>query len=193
MNAITLQKRNHLIAVAVVTLGLMAAIWFTLIQKQQRQLGLIERKLVETRKKLDQTRKTLASATQLKETLATASAELAAKEENMASGDYYSWIINQIRHFKLAYDVDIPQFGSIIGPANVTLLPGFPYKQVALTISGTGYYHDVGRFIADYENQFPCARIENLELEPAPVSASTIKEKLSFRMNVVVLVKPEAS
>ena len=192
MNAITLQKRNHLIAVAVVTLGLMAAIWFALIQKQQRQLGLIERKLVETRKKLDQTRKTLASAPQLKETLATASAELAAKEENMASGDYYSWIINQIRHFKLAYDVDIPQFGSIIGPANVTLLPGFPYKQVALTISGTGYYHDVGRFIADYENQFPCARIENLELEPAPVSASTIKEKLSFRMNVVTLVKPEA-
>jgi hypothetical protein len=62
-----------------------------------------------------------------------------------------------------------------------------------LTIGGTSYYHDLGKFIADFENQFPLFRVLNLEMEPAPSVAGAEKEKLSFKMDVVALVKPGPS
>jgi hypothetical protein len=71
----------------------------------------------------------------------------------------------------------------------VTLLPKFPYKQVVMTIIGTAYYHDLGKFIADYENEFPTSRIMNLDLSPASVQSADEKEKLAFKFDIVSLVK----
>ena len=53
----------------------------------------------------------------------------------------------------------------------------------------TGYYHDVGKFISDFENNFPHGRVVNLIVEPVS-SADPGNEKLSFRMDVIALVKP---
>ena len=38
---------------------------------------------------------------------------------------------------------------------DVNLLPNFPYKQATLTVAGTAHFHDLGRFLADFENQIP--------------------------------------
>ena len=116
--------------------------------------------------------------------------ELKAGEQDMASGDAYLWMVNTIRQFKLGHDVDISQFSGISNP-DVTLYPHFPYKQVEITIGGTAYYHDLGRFIADFENQFQHMRIQSLSLEPPPVPSGNDREKLSFRMQIVALEKPE--
>ena len=72
------------------------------------------------------------------------------------------------------------------------LLPSFPYKQIQFTINGTAYYHDLGKFIADFENNFPHARMVNLVIEPAS-GADSSNEKLSFRMDIIALVKPNPS
>jgi hypothetical protein len=82
---------------------------------------------------------------------------------------------------------------------DVDLLPHFPYKQLKITVSGTAFYHDLGKFIADFENAFPHMRVVNLALEPAtggnsPASATSgaspgVNEKLSFKMDIVTLVK----
>jgi hypothetical protein len=68
----------------------------------------------------------------------------------------------------------------------VDLFTAFPYKQIRFTINGKAYYHDLGKFIADFENNFPHARVVNLVID----SASSDGEKLSFRMDIIVLVKP---
>ena len=71
------------------------------------------------------------------------------------------------------------------------MLPQFPYKQIRVNINGTAYYHDLGKFIADFENTFPHIRIVNLTIEPVN-TADPGNEKLSFRMDIVALVKPNS-
>jgi hypothetical protein len=117
---------------------------------------------------------------------------LATAEELMASGDLYAWIINTVRNFKTKHPaVDIPQF-STIQVGETTLLPKFPYRQATLTVAGKAYYHDLGSFISDFENEFPYIRLQNLVLEPGSSTDGTYSEKLAFRMDIVALVKPEA-
>ncbi len=122
--------------------------------------------------------------------LAETAKQLARFEDGMASGDLYSWAITTLRQFKASYNkVEIPQFSTIDGPKDVPLIPRFPYKQAALTVGGTAYFYDFGRFVADLENQFPYMRVLNLSLEPAS-GARDDKEKLNFRMDIAALVKP---
>ena len=109
----------------------------------------------------------------------------------MASGDAYSWVVNLLRRFKLPYKVEIPQVNQPTAPTDVNLLPSFPYKQVTLKVSGTGYYDDFGKFIADFENEFPHVRVANWSLEPAATGTSA-GEKLQFTVDLIVLVKPNA-
>ncbi len=71
----------------------------------------------------------------------------------------------------------------------VDLLSKFPYKQLKVTVNGTAYYHDLGKFIADFENTYPHARITNLTLEPAGNTGDN-SEKLAFRMDIVALTNP---
>lgn len=183
-------KRRQVVLVGLVTACVLVAMGFGLIAPQQRSLKTLAASMEASQRKLDTVRKALAGAPKLEEQLAAESARLAEHEEYMATGDYYSWVINQIRQFKLSYRVDIPQFGPIVGPADMPMLPNFPYKQVTLSVGGTGYFHDIGRFIADYENEFPYSRIQNLEIEPAVAQSAGDKEKLLFRMEIVTLVKP---
>ena len=107
----------------------------------------------------------------------------------MPSGDLYASMVNTLRKFKLGRRVDIPQFNSAGTALDVNLLPKFPYKQVVMTIVGTAYYHDLGQFIADYENEFPTSRVLNLDLSPASVQSPDDKEKLAFKLELVSLVK----
>ena len=65
-----------------------------------------------------------------------ANKQLAAAEADMASGDLYSWAINNIRQFKQPYKVEMPQFSTIDGPKDFFMLPSFPYKQATLTVAG---------------------------------------------------------
>jgi type II secretion system (T2SS) protein M len=104
----------------------------------------------------------------------------------MASGDLYSWTYNTIRLFKAPYQVDIPDVGHP-DVGTMDLLPDFPFKQVRFTVTGTAYYHDLGKFIADFENKFPHMRVVNLQIQPADATGSN--EKLSFKMDIVALVK----
>ena len=65
------------------------------------------------------------------------------------------------------------------------MLPEFPYSQAIVTVSGSAYYYEFGKFLADLENHFPYMRVQNLNLEPGFGSNRGRKEKLSFRMEIV--------
>jgi hypothetical protein len=108
-------------------------------------------------------------------------------ETDMASGDLYSWVINTVRQFKAPYRVDIPQFSPLGPTTDVNLLPSFPYKQTTFSVQGTAYYHDFGRFLADFENQFPHVRVLNLSLDLDATSQDP--ERLSFRMDIAALIR----
>ena len=62
-----------------------------------------------------------------------------------------------------------------------------------MTIAGTGHFHDLGRFIADFENQNPHVRLLNLTLDFKGASPLAGEEELSFKMDIVTLVKVNPS
>lgn len=189
MNKLSKEKRNQLILAVGAIVLLLAGIYFTLICYQQGNLLAVGARKATTDKKMSEIRDSIKNSRQIEAELLVVSNKLAFQEEDMPSGDLYAAMVNTLRKFKLGHKVEIPQFNSPGTAVDVTLLPKFPYKQVVMTIIGTAYYHDLGKFIADYENQFPTSRILNLDLSPASVQSANEKEKLAFKLDIVSLVK----
>jgi hypothetical protein len=193
MNSLSKEKRDQLVLVVLLTCGVLLALWFGLIRFQQQSLGVLAQSKISAEQKLEQVRQAIETADLIEVRLKEAQQRLAKVESSMASGDLYSWTIDTLRRFKLGYKVEIPQFSQIDGPKDMTMLAGFPYKQASMTISGTAFYSDFGKFVADFENEFPYMRILNLSLEPVPALVGADKEKLNFRLELSALVKNTAS
>lgn len=192
MKHLSKEKKQHLLLVIIGTLVILAGLWFGLISWQQGKLAKLSSERDGTKITLDGMKDTIDRAATIAEEVAAEKQRLADAEAQMASGDHYAWIINTIRGFKAKHPkVDIPQYSTIL-IEDTNVLPKFPYQQATLTVSGTAYYHDLGKFIADFENEFPYIRLENLEIQQAPTLGAGYTEKLAFRVDVVALIKPEA-
>src|SRR5215831_9313214 len=110
---ITKEKRTQLILTAVVTLALLASVYFMLIRPQQQKLDLLAENRTTANKKLQDINDTKRSSAAIETELTQVSAKLAAQEKNMASGDEYVWLLSTIRQFKLGYKIEIPQYSTI--------------------------------------------------------------------------------
>lgn len=192
MTRLSKEKKQHLLLVCVGVVGVLAGLWFGLINWQNSQLAKLNADRAAAQLKLDGMIDTSKREGQIAAELAQETRRLQEAELQMASGDLYAWIINTVRDFKTGYPaVDIPQF-STIQVGDTTLLPKFPYRQASLTVAGKACYHDLGKFIADFENRFPYIRLQNLVLEPTTDLDGGNSQKLAFRMDIIALVKPEA-
>jgi hypothetical protein len=184
------EKRTQFILVIFCTLAVLGLIGFALIRPQYQTLSNIAKTESDERVKLQNIKDTIKKAGNTTAQLSNVVSNLSSAEEDMASGDNYAWTYDTIRKFKASYRVDIPTIGQP-SPGDVDVLPRFPYKQIKVTISGTAYYHELGRFIAEFENTFPHIRVVNLAIEPFNTSEPG-NEKLTFRMDIVALVKPNS-
>ena len=183
------EKRKHLFGVVAGTVAVVATLCYFLIQGGYERLSRIDQKKIDAQAKLEQMEKTVARAKEVETAYNEAQAALEAKEAGMASGDIYSWMHGTIRRFQRTYKVEIPQIGSVSPTVPVDLLPRFPYQQASVTIAGSAYYHDLGQFVSDFENNFPLMRVLNLSVERNAAAAAD-RDKLSFKMDIVTLVKP---
>ena len=189
MNKLSKEKQQQLIFVGFVTAIVVGLLYFLLIRTQQSsragKLDEIERltKEVETAEALKK------SGPQTLADLEAEKAKLDTMEKGIASGDLYAWVIMTVNKFKMGHNVDIPNFSREERvPAGI--YPEFPYDAVKYTLKGTAYYHDLGRFIAEFENKFPYIRIQNLDISPEGGSSNAADaEKLVFRFELVVPLK----
>lgn len=186
------EKRDHLILVVLITAVAICGMGFGLIRSQYASLKRIRNSERDAAATLQTMKDSINRAEQIETELATVGKALGALEESMASGDPYSWAIDMVRRFRIAYKVDVPVISQPV-VSETTLLSAFPYKQASFALSGTGFYHDIGRFIADFENQFPEIRIVNLRLSPIASLVNEDKEKLEFKMDIVALMRPNPS
>src|SRR5690349_7219460 len=182
LSKLSKEKRNQLILVVLLTLGAVAGLGLGLVKFQKDNLVRLADRKAAAEKKLAQMEDAVKHSTRIQTDLAEAKLTLSQLESDIApAGDLYSWLISTIRSFKAPYKVEIPQYSQIGPTADMTMLPGFPYKQASMTIAGKAHYHDLGRFLADFENKFPHIRILNLALDvdgnPQEV------EMLAFRMD----------
>jgi Tfp pilus assembly protein PilO len=188
MNNLPKEKRDRLILVGMSTLFLLGLIGFGLIRPQYDNISAINAKISAARKDLQSKEDTIKKADPVSTQLADLTYTLSQAEGDMVSGDPAQWIYNTIRNFKEHYKVDI-SVNSQLSMGEVDLLPHFPYKQLKVTVGGTAYYHDLGKFIADFENTFPHTRFANLTLEPVGGTGDN-SEKLTFRMDIIALANP---
>ena len=195
MNKLPKEKRDRIIAVAIATVIAIAGIWYGLIRPQQAKLGDSARTTIKAQEKVTNAKRRVEKEKPIQIELDAARQGLKAIEDEMASGDLYSWIIVTVNKFRAAHRVEIPQF-SREQVREVNVIPGFPYKGATFTVRGTAYYHDLGKFIADFENTFPHVRLLNLEIEPVNLPSPSAQskpeeqERLSFKMDIVTLIKP---
>ena len=187
------EKLNRLILVILATLIAIAGLYFGLIRRQNENLVRLAQQKAAAAKKLQLIREAIHRADQIKAQLDEAKTALTGAESDIASGDLYAWVIDWLRQYKAPYKVEIPQFSQLGAPADVNLLPRFPYKQTTLTVAGTAHYHDLGRFLSDLENQFPHVRLLNLSLDVNAISPSAETETLTFKLDIVTLAKPNPS
>jgi hypothetical protein len=187
------EKRNYLILVVLGTLVAVSGLYYSMIRRQHDNLVLLAREKSGAVSKLKVVLGAIHQADRIKAELEDAKVMLAASESDVASGDLYAWVINSLRQFKAPYKVEIPQFSQLGPVSDVNLLAHFPYKQATLTVAGTAHFHDLGRFIADFENKFPHVRLLNLSLDANAPSENAEPETLSFKMDIVMLVKANPS
>ncbi|MBC8002323.1 MAG: hypothetical protein H7X97_07015 [Opitutaceae bacterium] len=189
MKKISKEKRNQIVLAVVMVLVVIGGLWSFLIRFQHSGLRELATKKAASENKQARVQEIIRDSKQIEEQMLIVSNKLAAQERSMPAGDLYLSMVSSVRQFKQAYEIEIPQF-SLGGPeVPLNLLPRFPYKQVTLSVSGSGHFHEIGRFIADFENEFPTAQILNLELAPASVQNADESDKLTFQMDIVSLVK----
>jgi len=191
MKKLSKDKRDKLILVGMATLIALGCLWYFLINYQEERIALVAKKVKKVQADIDGNKRLILTGPQTQAALDVANEKLVDIERNMPSGDLYSWMVQSIKQFnKPSYKVEIPQLGQPV-QGEVTIIPSFPYAQATTAVAGNAYFYDLGRFLADFENRFPYARIQNLVMEPVNGSASAEdREKLSFRMDIVTLVKP---
>ena len=169
----------------------LAAIWFGLIRPLQNSLGENDDQIVEVKLEAKKARRLAALADRFKADLANANERLQDVEARMATGDVYRWAIRTFQNFAAAAKINIV---SLDPPRDQAwgVYPTIPYQATTYSMTGTGYYHDVGKFLADLENSFPHLRLLRLELEPAHLGGASTdeNEKLTFKMDLMILINP---
>ncbi|HOX58274.1 MAG TPA: hypothetical protein P5205_14220 [Candidatus Paceibacterota bacterium] len=183
-------KRNKLLLALLLALAAAAGLYFGLIRGQYASLANLARQKEAAANKLKVVLDSIRRAETIQIELNEAKAKLAAEESDVASGDLYAWVINTLRNFNTpVYKVEIPQYSHLSPPADVKMLPDFPYKEATLTVAGTARFHNLGQFIADFENKFPHIRLSDLSLDANVLSPTVGAESLAFKMEIVTLVK----
>lgn len=190
MKRLSPAKRKQLILVIVATLALVGAIYFVLINPQNEENRRLINDTSAAQIKLQKIKDTIKQSEATAKAATEVSTALSQAETDLASGDLFAWTYSTIRQFKAGYAVDIPTIGQPT-TSDVDLIYNFPYRQIKFSLVGTGYYQDIGKFLADFENKFPHMQVVNLAMEPANGSGAN-KEKLSFRVDIVALIKPNA-
>jgi Tfp pilus assembly protein PilO len=182
-------KRNQLIGVVVASLALIFLVYFFLILPQNDRNRSQALNINHEKGRLQEYESAIQQKAATQKTLDQLNQQLAQAEQDIASGDLYAWTVDNIRRFKVSYPhVEIPTTGEPV-QSDCELFSEFPYKQIRFSLAGTAYYHDLGKFLSDFENRFTHCRVVNLSLDPSGDNSAPT-EKLNFKVDIVALVKP---
>ena len=193
MNTLLKGKRGNLILAILVTGIAAVGIWNVLIRSQRSGLKVRSMLLAETKEKVQAAKRSLGLSEALKAGLGNSRRMLESMEFKMPSTDVYRWAARTFDSLQ-TNDVDVISLEAPrLGQPNT--LPTVPYKAASFSISGTAYYHDFGKFLANLENNFPHLRLRRLELKATHFgeTADDEQEKLGFKIEIVALVKESST
>ena len=180
------KQQEHLLGIGIGALAVMAALWFLVATAKQDELK--EKLGVEAKLNLQVSKAedVIRHATEYDDTLRHDTESLSQREQTFAPDtDPYAWIIRFINTFITSRNVNIQPTQPEIGI--ITIVPNFPYKTATFHMKGQGYYHDFGKFFADFENTYPYFQIRNIDISLNP-GTGFAPEKLGFAFDIVTPV-----
>ena len=211
---LTKQQKDNITAIGLGSVLVVVVLWYSVMGMQKDHLQSLEKKKGALVEKVESAKKLVDGMKKRQIEFQELIDNIGEKEAFMASGDLYSWILNELSNFTRnnGHEVRIPLISRDwnIGPSR--MIPGFPepYQVVTYKVQGVAYYHDFGSFLADFENTHPYLRVQSFRLfrsenqaESAGRSADSVdessnqaqnqqadsNEKLSFEMEIVALTK----
>jgi len=211
MNKLSREKRNQLIAVASGVLVVCAALWYFVVRSQHETIEQTRTSIDDVGSKIEKAQRLVKRRTMIEAELAELGQQIAESEAQMLPVEHLNgkkWMFDKLVNFiKDRYDVTLMDLSNnpLIGK-QFLLLPKFePYSAATYKVEIRGFFHEFGRFVADFENSFPYMRILDLEMWPmaTPAAAkvatadlsdellnSEAREQLRISMRIVVLFKP---
>lgn len=192
MNKLSKAKRDQLILVCLGVVVAIVGIYYGFITGQKKTVEAAEKKALEARTKVDKAEAVLKRKDMVQEELADLGQKLKAIEDTMPAGDLYSWVLITMNNFIAPRKIS--NFSSSRETiTDVSLIPKFPYKSASFKINLTAHYHDFGAFLADFENQYPYVRIQNIDIGPASSQTSGgDPERLDISFQLVTLIRPSS-
>ncbi|MEO5803883.1 MAG: hypothetical protein ABIR24_10160 [Verrucomicrobiota bacterium] len=181
------QKQYNLVKLGFATAAVLLLIWFFLVRPGQSRLIQRVKAGNELTQKVAAKKQLIQRASNVDAQLAKNSQKLLAIEEQMVKGDIYLWIEKTLRDFEIPGQIEFSKYD----PPQIIesqVPPKLPYKTASFVVTGAATFHDLGTFLANFENSYRHIRIHRLEMEPAALGTGT-DEKLSFLLEMQVLVK----
>ncbi len=192
MNKTSTTKKQQIVLVFIGAAVVVAALWSLVVRKQYAHLATVQQKTQEVQEKVSKAENLLKRADEIANSLDNEAKKLETIEDGMASGDIYLWAINTVNQFNHSRSITVLDFQRE-NLGDVGSLPQFPYKAAIYPLKGVAHYHDLGKFLAEFENKFPYVRVQNLELTPVgKTGGGEDVEKLSFKFEIVALIKPNS-
>lgn len=194
MAKLTKEKRDQLILTGLMSSMVIVAVWMLLITPTRKSLATLAGEVETSASQLADAQRIVARAGQIDVEMKATGRFLASMEKDMVTGDPNLWIRSTLNEFYAAAPrtMALPSIGSP-NEREIGLLPNFPYKALVFRLSGSAYYHEIGKFIADFENRFPYVSVQAVDLKPDVTVGrfGPSSELLGYSFEIIVPVKPQ--
>lgn len=168
MSKLSKEKRDKLILVCLLFIGALGVLYTFVLGAQRDKLSTYENQLASVRDKLSKAERLMKSGPIVESNLAENSKKLELMQKDMAPQGAYYWFLKLLEEFRTREGLDQNFLADLRQPeaTDPGLLPKFPYRALTTGVRTSGKFHDIGRFIADFENAFPYMRVEQIRLQP---------------------------
>lgn len=206
MNKMSKDKRDKLILTILAIIGVLGVLYTFVIGAQNDALNSYMNGSNKGRDQLDKAQRLIRNAPIIEQNLATNRFKLQEMQVDMSppGAEYYTFV-KVLKEFETKMDMTL--VAAVATKADMVdpgLLPKFPYPATAISFTPSAHFHDIGRFIAEFENNYPYMRVAAIRLHPdtavrgarrMPVAgeAEQSNEKLGGEIRLVNFIKPNAS
>jgi Tfp pilus assembly protein PilO len=198
MNKLPKDKRDKLILICIGVVGAIAALYFFVLSDMKDEQATLNTKIFSIKDKIDKSDRLLKRTAELQARMEALKKSLDVRQAQMPRpGEDHVWFLKIMEDRRTKYNLDISEIRNPEAwePGE---LPKFPFKAVSFNVTLIGGYTDFGKFLADFENEFPYMRVQLMSIVPdvaqAPpgqAAAGDDAGKLRFNFRVVSLIKTQ--
>jgi Tfp pilus assembly protein PilO len=169
MSKLSKEKRDKLILICLLFIGVVGVLYTFVLGAQKDKLSNYTTQLTSVQTKISKANSLIKSGPGIEQNLAENRKLLEEMQKDMApQGQYYYWFLKLLEDFRTKEGLD-PNFLADLQqptPTESGILPKFPYNSLTFGVRTSGRYHEIGKFLANFENNYPFMRIERVRLQP---------------------------